>query len=216
VGLDGVLDQVGVHPMAPTLSAGGTQGLIYLNRHARCLSSIAVHREEKFLSRQNWWLRSTLATLPFTLAILPFTLAILLVAGCAAPPGPSDAELAEVVQKTDWSRARHVRIVLRDAGFAPTELRLRAGEPYRLTIENQGANNHYFNAPEFFASIAARKAEVAQHAEIKAPRFSSFELHAAGGFVDVYFVPLEKGRFRAHCHLGNHAEMGVEGVLVVE
>lgn len=154
------------------------------------------------LSRRNWW--------------LPFTLAVLVVAGCAVAPTHSDAELAEVVRKTDWSRMQHVRIVLRDAGFAPSELRLKAGQPYRLTIENQGANNHYFNAPEFFASIAARKAQVDSFAEIKAPRFASFEIFAAGGAFDLYFVPLEKGRYRAHCHLGNHAEMGVEGTLVVE
>lgn len=195
--------------MAPTLSARGARGLIYLNRHTSCFSSIAVHREEKVLSRQRWGLRSTIA-------VLPFALATLLVAGCAAPPGRSDADLAEVVQKTDWTRMQNVRIVLRDAGFAPSELRLKAGQPYRLTIENQGANNHYFNAPEFFASIAARKAQVDSFAEIKAPRFSSFEIFAAGGTFDLYFVPLEKGRYRAHCHLGNHAEMGVEGTLVVE
>ena len=54
------------------------------------------------------------------------------------------------------------------------------------------------------------------YAEVKAVRFHSFEVFAAGGSIELWFVPLEKGRYRAHCHLGNHAEMGVEGVLVVD
>ncbi|MBK7660676.1 MAG: hypothetical protein IPJ28_16835 [Betaproteobacteria bacterium] len=47
-------------------------------------------------------------------------------------------------------------------------------------------------------------------------RIDRVEVFAAGGAVDLWFVPLAKGRFRAHCHLGNHAEMGVEGLIVVE
>ena len=79
-----------------------------------------------------------------------------------------------------------------------------------------GVNNHYFNAPEFFASIATRRAEVPRQAEVYLSRIDRVEVFAAGGAVDLWFVPLAKGRFRAHCHLGNHAEMGVEGLIVVE
>jgi uncharacterized cupredoxin-like copper-binding protein len=109
-----------------------------------------------------------------------------------------------------------VKIDLRDAGFVPKEIRLVAGQPYRLTLTNVGVNNHYFNAPEFFASIAPRRAEVPRHAEVYMGRIDRIEVFAAGGTVDLWFVPLEKGRFRAFCHLGNHAEMGVEGAIVVE
>lgn len=137
-------------------------------------------------------------------------------AGCHSLPGPSAGEAARAVAEADWSRATDVKIVLRDSGFAPQELRLVAGRPYRLTLENQGVNNHYFNAPEFFASIATRRAEVPRYAEIYTDRIDRLELFAAGGRIDLWFVPMVKGRYRAHCHLGNHAEMGVEGLLVVE
>lgn len=140
----------------------------------------------------------------------------LALAACQSVPTRSTEERARVVAQADWSRAKSVRIDLRDAGFLPQELRLLAGQPYRLTLTNMGVNNHYFNAPEFFASIATRRAEVPRHAEIYTSRIDRFEVFAAGGTVDLWFVPLEKGRYRAHCHLGNHAEMGVEGSIIVE
>lgn len=139
-----------------------------------------------------------------------------LLPACQSVPGRSDAELAQVVEAADWSRVEHVTIELRDSGVLPQELRLKAGQPYRLTLLNAGVNNHYFNAPEFYRSIAVRKAEVPRYAEIKAARIRTFEVFAAGGTVDLWFVPLEKGRFVAHCHLGNHRDMGVEARLVVE
>ncbi|MBK8324927.1 MAG: cupredoxin domain-containing protein [Betaproteobacteria bacterium] len=137
-------------------------------------------------------------------------------AACQSLPEPSPADKAKVVAETDWNRATSVKIDLRDAGFSPPQLNLVAGRPYRLTITNVGANNHYLNAPEFFGSIATRRAEVPRHAEVYMSRIDRVEVFAAGGSVDLWFVPLAKGRFRAHCHLGNHAEMGVEGLIVVE
>lgn len=147
--------------------------------------------------------------------VLAVVLAALLPA-CQSVPGRSAEEDARVVAATDWSRVEYVKIELRDSGVLPQELRLKVGHPYRLTLLNAGVNNHYFNAPEFYRSIAVRKAEVPRYAEIKAARITTFEVFAAGGTVDLWFVPLEKGRFVAHCHLGNHRDMGVEARLVVE
>lgn len=151
----------------------------------------------------------------FRQVVLPALLACLL-PGCQSLGERSHSELARIVEAADWDRVRDVGILLRDSGFEPRELHLKVGEPHRLTIVNAGVNNHYFNADEFLASIAVRKAQVPRYAEIKAPRFSKFEIFAAGGMMELWFVPLEKGRFRAHCHLGDHADMGVEGHLVVE
>jgi len=148
---------------------------------------------------------------------LVFVLLAGLVSACQAlAPAPEPEEVARIVAAADWDRVEDVKIELRDAGFTPREMKLKAGQPYRLTLVNLGVNNHYFNAPEFFARIAARKAQVPRYAEMKAPRFGNFEIFAAGGTIELWFIPLEKGRYRAHCHLGNHADMGVEGHLVVE
>jgi uncharacterized cupredoxin-like copper-binding protein len=137
-------------------------------------------------------------------------------AACQSLTAHSPEENARVVASVDWNAAKAVKVDLRDAGFLPQELQLVAGQPYKLTVTNLGANNHYLNAPEFFGSIATRRAEVARHAEIYMSRIDRVEVFAAGGTVDLWFVPLRKGRYRVHCHLGNHAEMGVEGTFVVE
>lgn len=149
-------------------------------------------------------------------SVVPAIVLAALLPACQSATGRSAGEDARIVAATDWSLVEHVRIELRDSGVIPQEMRFRAGQPYRLTLLNAGVNNHYFNAPEFYASIAVRKAEVPRYAEIKAARITTFEIFAAGGTVDLWFVPVEKGRFVAHCHLGDHREMGVEAHLVVE
>lgn len=145
-------------------------------------------------------------------------------AGCASPHvmhanATHEAPLPqrkEILAGADWSKIENVRIELRDQGFIPKDLQLKAMQPYRLTIVNNGANTHYFNAPEFLHSIAARKIEVKNQAEIKAEYFSEFELMRRGGELDLYFIPVTKGSYRVHCHLEGHAADGVEGVIAIE
>lgn len=123
-----------------------------------------------------------------------------------------DAALAAA----DWSRTESLTIQMLDYGYRPRELRMKAGQPYRLTVVNTGAVSHYFVAPEFFEAVATRKAEVPNVAEFKAPVFTSFEVYPRGGTLDFYFVPLVKGRYRAHCHIKDHLPLKIEADLVVE
>lgn len=123
---------------------------------------------------------------------------------------------AEILAEADWNKMEEVRIELRDQGFVPKTLKLKAMQPYRLTIVNNGANTHYFNAPEFLRGIAARKVEVKGQAEIKAEYFSQFELMRRGGEMELYFVPVTKGRYHVHCHLEGHAAEGVDGTITIE
>lgn len=148
-----------------------------------------------------------------------------LLAGCAAHhhashdfrgPVASEAERHAVIATADWDNAEKIGIELRDYGFVPRELKLRRGQAYQLRIFNSGGNTHYFNAPEFFHAIAARKVEIPNMAEVKAEFFSQFEIARRGGELDFEFVPLIAGRYRVHCHLEGHAEKGVEGFLIVE
>lgn len=123
-----------------------------------------------------------------------------------------DAALAAA----DWSRMENLTIQMLDYGYRPRELRMKAGQPYRLTLVNTGAVSHYFVAPEFFAAVASRKAEVPNVAEFKASVFTSFEVFPRGGTLDFYFVPLVKGRYRAHCHIKDHLPLKIEADLIVE
>ena len=144
------------------------------------------------------------------------TLALLLaLGGCQSQPQHASGHDSHV-SHTDWDKATIVRVELRDYGFDPREIRLRSGQPYRLEFFNSGGNTHYFNAPEFFRAIAAHKAEVPDHAEVKAERYTQFEIMRRGGKLHFYFIPLVAGTYPFHCHLENHAQLGVEGVIVVE
>lgn len=148
-----------------------------------------------------------------------------LLAGCATDhrsmhpastrPVPENArQLA--LDTADWSKAEKITLELRDYGLTPREIRLRVGQPYRLRIFNSGKNTHYFNAEEFFHGIAAHAVEIPNQAEIKADYFTQFEISRRGGELFFEFVPLRPGTYRAHCHLENHAELGVEVSLIIE
>jgi uncharacterized cupredoxin-like copper-binding protein len=147
-----------------------------------------------------------------------------LLAGCeggmtAAPEratAVTQAQRDAALRDADWATAADTTITIRDYGYLPRELRLRAGQPYRLTLVNQGSVPHYFTAPEFLGTVATRKVEVRNQAEVKAPVFTSFEVHPRGGSLAVYLIPLRAGKYRAYCHMKDHLAMGVEGVLIVE
>ena len=147
-----------------------------------------------------------------------------LVAGCggAMTAGPEGAAAVTQAQReaalrdADWAKMADATITIRDYGYLPRELRLRAGQPYRLTLVNQGSVPHYFTAPEFLGTVATRKVEVRNQAEVKAPVFTSFEVYPRGGSLDIYLIPLRTGTYRAYCHMKDHLAMGVEGVLIVE
>lgn len=109
-----------------------------------------------------------------------------------------------------------IKIEMVDYGYRPREIRMKAGEPYRITLTNYSSINHYFTAPEFFRSVATRKAMVEGYAEIKAPYFTAVEVLRRGGTIDLYVVPVVKGRYAVHCELNDHRERGVEGEIIIE
>ncbi len=154
---------------------------------------------------------------PFTL-LFTLLLMALLVAGCQSmrPAAPTDAERTAALAAADFGHATAARIELRDQGLKPDTLRLLAGTPYRLVVENIGGNAHYFNAPEFLRSIATRHVELRGEVEIEAPYFSRFEVAQRGGHFALDFVPLVRGVYRVHCHLEGDVHRGVEGLIVVE
>lgn len=121
-----------------------------------------------------------------------------------------------VVASTDWSKTTDVMVELVEYGYRPRELRLKAGQPYRIRLINYSSINHYFTAPEFFRSAATRKAMVDRYAEIKAPYFTAFEVMSRGGGIDIYLVPMVKGRFDVHCEIDDHRERGVQGLIIVD
>lgn len=121
-----------------------------------------------------------------------------------------------IVSEADWNAMETVTVVIEEHHYAPEVLKFKAGKAYKLELKNQGEKHHYFTAPEFFRSIATRKAMVNGQAEIKAPYFKAVEILKEGGQLDLYFVPVTKGSFTVYCTIDDHREKGMEGSIVVE
>ena len=97
---------------------------------------------------------------------------------------------------------------------------LNIGTGYKITLSNAGTNEkHYFTAPDFFKSLATRKAQDS-HGEIKVPYFNAVELrnNSSGTATDLYVVPKDSDvgdGFHAYCTVGTHAENGMRSTVVV-
>lgn len=144
-----------------------------------------------------------------------FLLAALLT-GCQHAPHQDPGAASAAVAQADWSKTQQIVVEMLNYKFQPTELRLQVNQPYRLTLRNISTHDHYFTAPEFFRSVATRKAMVPGKAEVKAPYFTAFEVLKGVGEVDIYLVPLVKGRYRAVCDMQEHLEHKIEGIILVE
>lgn len=134
-------------------------------------------------------------------------------AGCASLDYVRDAP--ERVKSTDWSKMKTISISLTEYAFSPSTLVLQQDVPYKLEIMNKGMLKHYFTALEFFKSIATRKVQSNTDGEIKAPYFTALEVFP-GRSLDLYFIPVKKGRYELKCTIKGHAEKGMVGQIKVE
>lgn len=126
------------------------------------------------------------------------------------------ADAAAIVKAADWKQMKTVTVTMTEHSYAPQDLRLVAGQPYKLVMKNSGEKDHYYTAPEFFKAIATRKAMVPKQAEIKAPYFTALEVLKNGGELELYFVPVTKGRYPVYCTIDDHREQGMEGSVIIE
>ncbi|NMF88359.1 cupredoxin domain-containing protein [Aromatoleum petrolei] len=154
-------------------------------------------------------MRTSLISL-FAGAILaaPFT------AGAAEPV----ADAAAIVKAANWDAMETITVELTEHSFTPQDLKLKAGQPYRLVIKNAGQKDHYYTAAEFFKSVAWRKVQTPKPngGEIKAPYFTAVEAYKNGGTVELFFVTVNKGEFEVVCTIDDHKDQGMHGSIVVE
>ncbi|MBF0610675.1 MAG: hypothetical protein G8345_07515 [Magnetococcales bacterium] len=144
-----------------------------------------------------------------------FIAAALLVPGLAMAFDPV-ADGPEVVKNADWKAMQTITVNLDEHSYEPKNLTLKVGQPYKLVMKDVGEKKHYYTAPEFYKSIATRKAESAKDGEIKAPYFNAFEMMPGGGTLALYFVPMVKGTYPVYCTVDDHRQQGMEGTIVVE
>ncbi len=128
-----------------------------------------------------------------------------LLAGCVSG---RPIEVRSVADAGQFAAAETVTVTLANFDFTPAMLRLRAGKPYVLRIENQASGGHDFTAPEFFAASAVLAAD--------APRLKQGKLEVPGGTTaTVHLVPA-KGSYKLVCTHFGHAALGMSGTIEVE
>ena len=128
------------------------------------------------------------------------------------------ANAGEIVKAANWEKMETVSIELDDHSFAPQNITLKAGQPYRLVIRNVGEKDHYFTAEKFFRSVAWRKVQTPKPhgGEVKAPFFTALEAYKEGGVVEGFFVTVDKGSFEVVCTIDDHKDKGMQGSITVE
>lgn len=159
-----------------------------------------------------------------SILVLALAGSVLALTGCAVPPTTAAtpqagiSNSADIVKAAKWDEMQTITIELTEHDFDPKHLKLKANQPYRLVIKNTGEADHYYTAPEFFKSVAWRKAMTPRPhgGEIKAPYFTAVEAFKKTGVVELYFVPVVKGRFEVICTIDDHKDKGMSGTITVE
>lgn len=76
--------------------------------------------------------------------IIPLTALAIATFPTAAPAAP------------EWRQAREVDLLVKSFDIAPSDVRLKAGQPVRLRFVNQSGQTHRVAAPALFASAKMR------------------------------------------------------------
>lgn len=102
--------------------------------------------------------------------------------------------------------AETIELAMTEYRFSPDRLLFQHGLPYRLVLENRGAELHEFTAPEFLAAIALDNPDsLASGGKEVVVR--------PGARKELRFVALRPGRYAMRC--ADHDWAGMIGEIVV-
>jgi len=128
--------------------------------------------------------------------------------------GPWQTDGADLVAAADWDSMETVTIELSEFTFGPDEIRLTAGQPYRIVFENVGVVKHEATAPELFQHVAFRKVEDAS-GEYKGPAPLELEVFP-GATSEMFIIPQAPGTYQIVCEIEGHFEAGMFGNIIVD
>jgi uncharacterized cupredoxin-like copper-binding protein len=115
------------------------------------------------------------------------------------------AALAEPA--VDWAKAQRVDLVEIEYAFQPNQLTFRRDQAYELHVENHGHELHELTAPDFFKAVELRDPGVLNQDRTEL-------VLQPGDKKDLYFVPLQPGRYDMRC--ADHDWAGMTGDITVD
>jgi uncharacterized cupredoxin-like copper-binding protein len=126
---------------------------------------------------------------------------------------------------------QEVTLILRNYSLTPKLVTLRAGEPAKLVLVNQGNLDHEFQVypppkvpPQDWNTYAMTNTyfkgmgeiDVALSGEAEIGATSVFKVHVApGARITLWFTPRDRGVFEMASHDPGQYEKGMKGTLVV-
>jgi plastocyanin len=108
----------------------------------------------------------------------------------------------------NWAQAARVTVSMSSFKFAPQTIRLRAGQPVILHLQNTGSGGHDFSAPGFFRAASLRPQD--------AGKLDGGAVDVGGHeSVDIALVP-KAGTYPLRCTHAFHTMFGMKGSIVVQ
>ena len=145
--------------------------------------------------------------------VVAATVAVLLVAlACGGGDGGAGS--------ASESGVREVRVRMTDQiRFEPADIRLQAGQPVRLVIDNtEAASIHDFTVKVIPVQGVIGDGESSDTGHMGMHSAAEYDLHLAlesGADGVLEFTPTEAGQYEFLCTVTGHAEAGMIGTLVV-
>ena len=96
--------------------------------------------------------------------------------------------------------------------FSPNNLKLVAGQPYKLLLDNPSPVKHYFTSKDFADASWTKKVQVGK-VEVKGA-IHELELKSEGE-AEWVIVPMKPGTYELHCSIAGHTEAGMTGEIVI-
>ena len=125
---------------------------------------------------------------------------------------------SEEAAQSNEDAHQEVTIEAVDLAFTPATVAVAAGQPIKLTLQNNGALEHDFSVMEIEVESVHEEAgehdEGAEHTMTVDP-----ELHvaaAAGTVGTVEFTAGHAGTYEFFCSVPGHKEAGMVGTLIIE
>ena len=124
------------------------------------------------------------------------------------------ASLLAFVLSACGSGVNEITIVEKEFSFTPSSITVKAGEPVRLTLQNQGAVEHDFVVEQ----VSISNMNVVQGNAHDHGSGTTYDLHVSTDPEResiIEFTVTEPGTYRIFCSVAGHVEGGMVGELIV-